>query len=63
MRTLKKELVDKGLSQASIQEVDKIGTRSSKKSKEKLSKRELQELMGCHRDTYSRAKGGALRRR
>lgn len=31
--------------------------------KEKLSKRDLRELMGTNRDTYKRGRGGATRRK
>jgi hypothetical protein len=31
--------------------------------KEKLSERDLKDLMGLNRDTYSRGKGGAIRRK
>jgi RNA polymerase-interacting CarD/CdnL/TRCF family regulator len=32
-----------------------------KKKKDKLSKKDILELMGVYRDTYRRKKGGALR--
>lgn len=61
MRTLRTELIDKGLSDACTCEEEPKGINI--KSKEKLSDRDLRELMGVNRDTFSRGKGGAIRRR
>lgn len=33
-----------------------------KRNKEKLSFRDIEELMGVHRDRYERGRGGAIRR-
>ncbi|WP_017379752.1 hypothetical protein [Paenisporosarcina sp. TG-14] len=63
MRTLQSELFMKRLSQTPIQEIEKEDIKTSKHPKEMLSRREWLEIMGCNRDTYSRGKGGAIRRR
>lgn len=63
MRTLRSQLVEKGLLQARIQEIETDGIKTSKYPIENLSQREWKEIMGCNRDTYSRGKGGAIRRR
>ena len=34
-----------------------------KRNKEKLSQRDIEDLMGINRDIYTRGKGGALRRK
>ncbi|MEK4713458.1 hypothetical protein [Sporosarcina sp. FSL K6-5500] len=57
MKTLSNELFDKGFS----------GTEPTeppvKRAKERLSDRDLRELMGTNRDTYKRGKGGAIRKK
>ena len=58
MRTLGNELVRSGLAKEVA-----VKTRPKLKNKEKLSRKEWQEIMGCNRDTYSRGKGGAIRNR
>ncbi|MFC6038407.1 hypothetical protein ACFPYN_02960 [Paenisporosarcina macmurdoensis] len=59
MRTLANELVQKGLAVK-----EKLPKRTpKKKNNEQLSNKEWHEIMGCNRDTYSRGKGGAIRRR
>ena len=63
MRTLKNELVEKGISQTATQEIKEEKTNTNRKSKETLSQREWKEIMGFNRDTFSRGKGGAIRRR
>lgn len=63
MRTLKTELIEKGLSDARASEVEPKCINTNSKSKEKLSDKDLRELMGVNRDTFGRGKGGAIRRR
>lgn len=50
-RTLQDQLVDKGLAKKTGQKVE------SKKKTEKLSKRDIEELMGIKRPTYRRNRG------
>lgn len=59
MRSLQTELIEKGFVKL------RKGRKqvSKKKKKEHFTERELQELMGMHRDTFRRGKGGAFRRR
>jgi hypothetical protein len=38
-------------------------TKTNHKSKERLSERDIIELMGMKRDTYKRGRGGAIRRK
>ena len=58
MRTLPSELIRCELSSNCTRAIE---TKSAK-SKERLSSRELRELMGVNRDTYKRV-GGAIRKR
>lgn len=53
MRTLQNELREKGLCN---KEVQSTKTKSSK-NKSKLSRREVEELMGRYRPTYRRVNG------
>lgn len=57
MRTLRSELVEKGLV-----DPDKVTVVKKNKVKESFSDRELRDLMGTNRQTYKR-KNGAVRRR
>lgn len=59
MRTIQSELTEKGYAKPS-QDTAKP---AHKKVKERLSERDLKELMGLNRDTYARGKGGAIRKR
>lgn len=62
MRTIQDQLREKGLS-ASLRDAGmSSNTNASKKSKEQLTDREWAEIMGSNRDTFRRAKGGAIRR-
>lgn len=61
MRTLREQFIEKGIV-VSVSAKEVAGTNRSKKPIEKLSRRELEELMGSNRDTFRRAKGGAIRR-
>jgi hypothetical protein len=40
-----------------------VKKRQQKRNKEKLSQRDIEDLMGINRDIYTRGKGGALRRK
>lgn len=57
MRTLQTELVDKGLAKKRNPVPKKC-----KHNKERLSTREIEELMGARRDTYKRVKGSVRRK-
>lgn len=59
MRTIQSELTEKGFTKPSKDNYSAI----QKKVKEKLSSRDLKDLMGCNRGTYTRGKGGAFRQR
>ncbi|MEK3976073.1 hypothetical protein [Psychrobacillus sp. FSL K6-1267] len=59
MRTMQSELIEKGLAIKS----NIPSSIPKKKVKEKLSERDLQELMGSNRVTYVRGKGGAYKQR
>lgn len=59
MRTIQSELIDKGLTKPTKDNCPFI----PKKVTEKLSRRDLKDLMGCNRGTYTRGKGGAYRQR
>lgn len=58
MRTLQEQLIEKGLSTKKVLLVDKVV-----KPKETLSKRDIEELMGCHRPTYRKVNGVTKRKR
>lgn len=62
MRTIQDQLREKGLSASLRDTGTPSNTNASKKSKEQLSDREWAEIMGSNRDTFRRAKGGAIRR-
>lgn len=57
MRTLQTELVDKGLAKKR-----KSVPKKCKHKKERLSTRDIEELMGIKRETYKRV-NGAFRRK
>jgi hypothetical protein len=40
-----------------------VKKRQQKRNKEKLSQRDIEDLMGINRDIYTRGKGGAIRRK
>lgn len=63
MRTLQEQLTEKGLVHSVKREVEQKGTKARTKRNERLSERELADLMGTRRPTYGRAKGGAYRQR
>lgn len=58
MRTLQEQLFEKGLSTKKVLIVDKVV-----KPKETLTKRDIEELMGCHRPTYRKVNGVTKRKR
>ena len=62
MGTLQTELIEKGLKTAFGQEIDKKNIRSSKRAKERFSRREIEDLMGCNRAIYVK-RGGTIRQR
>jgi len=62
MGTIQTELVKKDFEDVLKQEIDKKNSNTSKKPKEKLTRKEIEELMGCNRDTFKRHHG-AIRRR
>lgn len=66
-KTLQEQLIDKGLVDTRINksgtENRNIDTKSIKSvRKERLSERELRELMGTNRDTFKRHRGSVRRR-
>lgn len=63
MRTLKSELIDKGLHKAFKQQTARKNIVTRDKPQERLSDRDWAELMGTNRPTYARGKGGAFRQR
>lgn len=63
MRSLRSELIEKGLLQDRGSAVVKVDREVRGKSSERLSDRELADLMGTNRATYARKKGGAFRQR
>lgn len=58
MRTLQEQLIEKGLSRKKVLVMDK-----AVKPKEAFSKRDIEELMGCHRPTYRKVNGVTKRKR
>ncbi|PIC81046.1 hypothetical protein CSV75_04505 [Sporosarcina sp. P18a] len=63
MKSIQEQLIEKGLVQPVKREIEKKDTRTSKKRYERLSERDLRELMGENMPTYGRARGGAYRQR
>lgn len=62
MRTLRSELIEKGF----VSTENAVFTKknlSKRKSREKLSRWELEDLMGARRSVYFRGKGGAFKQR
>ncbi|MBY0222329.1 hypothetical protein ABZ756_04510 [Mammaliicoccus sciuri] len=56
-KTLKEQLIEKGLVQLVKQAKVKKDTRTSKKRNERLSERDWRKLMGSNMPTYGRKKG------
>lgn len=61
MRTLQDQLKEKGYFKGQKTEVKLKNSEDWRRKPEKLSDRELKELMGINRPTYGRKKGGAIR--
>lgn len=62
MRTIQTEAIDKGLKHVDIDSLKNGQANISNKKKETFSRRELEDLMGCNRDTYKRVRGSVKRR-
>ena len=60
MKTLQSELIEKGFSAIQKNGMD---NRIAKKNNEKLSRKDLEDLMGIRRDVFTRGKGGAIRKK
>ncbi|MEK4085625.1 hypothetical protein [Psychrobacillus sp. FSL K6-1415] len=60
MRTIQSEVIEKGLKQVDREGLRNGHTNTSNKKKETLTRKEIEELMGCNRQTYRRV-GGAVR--
>lgn len=45
------------------EELQKKARRKRRRNKEKLSFKQIEELMGVHRDRYERGHGGAMKRK
>ena len=54
------KVIEKGQKQANRSELKKKQANISNKNKEALTRREIENLMGCNRQTYHRV-GGAVR--
>ncbi|MEK4228951.1 hypothetical protein [Solibacillus sp. FSL H8-0538] len=62
MRTLQSELARNGLGKSKTNKKTATKRRQPSKQKEKLSRRDVEDLMGIRRDTFKRV-GGAIRRK
>lgn len=63
MRTIKSEFARLGLLQTRRREIVQKSSKAKGKQEERLTDRDFRELMGVHRPTYGRGKGGAFRQR
>ena len=63
MRSLRSELIEKGVLQARTSAMVEVNREVRDKPIERMSDRELADLMGTNRPTYARGKGGAFRQR
>lgn len=63
MRTIKSEFARLGLLQTRRREITIKSGKPKGKKEERLTDRDFKELMGVHRPTYRRGKGGAFRQR
>ena len=63
MRLLQDQLIEKGLSQPRTCEVEQKSIRTREKQSERMTDRELAELMGTNRPRYARKRGGAFTQR
>ena len=62
MRTIQSEVIEKGLKRVDRDVLRDGHTNTSNKKKETLTRKEIEELMGCNRDTYKRVRGSIKRR-
>lgn len=62
MRTIQNQLKEKGLTVSLTGTKVSPGVKVSDKPKEKLSRKEWEEIMGVNRETYQK-QGGAYRRK
>lgn len=62
MKSIQEQLIEKGLAQLVTEAGKKNDAMTRRKSNERLSERELAELMGTGRDTYKRHRGSVRRR-
>jgi len=62
MRAIQTEFIEKGLKQADRSDLKNGQLNMSNRQKETFSRRELEDLMGCNRDTYKRVRGSVKRR-
>ena len=63
MGTIQDQLREKGLSASLRDTGTPSNTNTSKKSKERLSRKEWEDLMGVNRETYQKQSGVYRRRR
>lgn len=61
MRTLQGQLKEKGFFKGQETEMRMCNGKPWRRKPEKLTDRDLRELMGINRPTYGRKKGGAIR--
>jgi hypothetical protein len=57
------QLIDDEIKKQLSYKAQTVKKRQQKRNKEKLSQRDIEDLMGINRDIYTRGKGGALRRK
>lgn len=57
------QLIDDAVKKRLSHKAKPVKKRQQKRNKEKLSQRDIEDLMGINRDIYTRGKGGALRRK
>jgi hypothetical protein len=57
------QLIDDEIKEQLSYKAKPVKKRQQKRNKEKLSQRDIEDLMGINRDIYTRGKGGALRRK
>jgi len=62
MRTIQSEFIEKGLKEVDRDVLKYRQANIRNKQKETFSRRELEDLMGCNRDTYKRVRGSVKRR-
>lgn len=63
MRTLQDKLIEKGLSSPRTGEAERKSIWTRGKRSERMTDRELAELMGTNRPRYARKRGGAFKQR